>query len=156
MLIHSTSLNWLTRHFKGYRCPIVLIAESLIQCDAYYDWNIGSISQIDDSEIFNERGIIVISHNVTLPEETLILHEFRHSLQFELNGFWDVPDYVNGESLEEYNSQSVYEKDARLFQYALGFCDHVADFFSTPKFSRSDMLSLPTPKFLESIANLQA
>ncbi len=111
--------------------------------------------QIDDSEIFNDRGIIVISSSTLLPEETLILHEFRHSLQFELNERRDVPDFQNGESLDDYN-QNMFEKDARLFEVALGFHDSFTDSFSTPKLSQSPMLSLPIPKFLQSFANLTA
>lgn len=151
MLTYSTSLNWLTRHFKAYSCPLVVIEESpQTAIYAYFDWNIGTIAQIDNSEIFNERGIIVLSYHANLSEENLILHEFRHSLQFELNGMWDVPDFKSGESLEDYN-QNAFERDARLFEVSLGFLDSFTDEFSTPKISRSIMLSLPTPKFLRNI-----
>lgn len=152
MLTHSTSLNWLTRHFKAYTCPLVVIEEFPPSgINGYFDWNIGVVSKIDDSEIFNQNGIIVLSYYTTSSEETLILHEFRHSLQFQLNGYWHVPDYMNGESLEDYNETS-YEKDARLFELSLGMLSSITDYFCTPKISRSDMLVLPTPKFLSSLA----
>lgn len=148
MLTHSTSLNWLTRHFKAYSCPLVVIEESQNNIyDGCFDWNIGTIAHIDNSEISNDHGIIIISYHTSEPEETIILHEFRHSLQFQLNGYWDVPDYMSGKSLEGYN-ETTYEKDARLFELSLGIPRSLTDYFYTPKISRSNMLSLPTPKFL--------
>lgn len=151
MLTHSSSLNWLTRHFKAYSCPLVVIEECENNIyNGYFDWDIGTAVQIDNSEIFNDHGIIVLSSSILIPEETLILYEFRHSLQFQLNGYWHVPDYENGESLEDYK-QISFDKDARLFEVSLGFLDYYTDYFSTPKVPRSEMLFLPTPKFLRSI-----
>lgn len=151
MLTHSTSLNWLTRHFKGFGCPRIIISEDPNLCvDAYYDWYWGGVSEVDGQEVWNESGLIVLSAYTDLPEKTLILHEYRHHLQFQLYGRWPIPDWQEGDSLDDYNN-CCFERDARLFEVSLGSIDGFTDGFQVPSVSRQIMLSLPTVGFLSSL-----
>ncbi len=156
MLTLSNSLYFVSRHFKQFSVPKVVITETYSSCNAWYDWNINLAIEIDDQEVYNKNGIIVLSSELNwnkhpLPIETLLLHEYRHHLQFTLNGYWSVPDWLNGESLEEYNRLNVFERDARLFEVSLGKLDEFTDEFKTVKVDRSYMLNLPSKKFLNSL-----
>lgn len=157
MLTLNNSLYFVSKHFKQFSVPKVIVCEyDYIKCTGYYDWNHRTVSEIDDKEIYNDNGLIVLSSDLTygsdkLPIETLLLHEYRHHLQFMLNGYWTVPDYANGESTVDYHKSNIYEQDARLFEVSLGKLDEFTDEFKTVKIDRSYMLNLPSKKFLESL-----
>lgn len=151
MLTLNDSLYFISRHFKQFSVPRVVITETLLDNRPYYGWNIDFIYEIDDQEVYNDKGLIVIPANITYDLESTILHEYRHHLQFNIHGHWLVPDWQNGHELDYYNHNSVFEKDSRLFEVSLGRLDEFTDEFKTPKVNRYHMLNLPTRSFLSKL-----
>lgn len=148
MLTLNNSLYFISRHFKQFSVPKVVMSEHYMSVGGWYDWNVKCIICIDDQEIYNENGIIVIANDIICPVENLILHEYRHHLQFNLHGYWPVPDYPNGESLDDYNKNCIFEIDARLSSTSLGLDDWCSDYWKINKTSRHNALQLPTTSYL--------
>ncbi len=120
-MILKNELNWLSRHFKSYSLPLVVYNPSSFW-SGYYQWpsyiegcpiNV----EIGDNLYPNHHGIIVLSN----PSPDVIAHEYRHHLQCEKYGFWNVPNEIreSKDAFIHYYQTCPYEQDALRFEMSL-------------------------------------